>query len=521
MAPELSDDTFKLIAQMEELNRQLSKIDPGSDSLNLKQAAVLGSLAKCAVDGEQRVLLGENKTVRKSVIWMWRFVKTNVEEHDMYIATDPVWNYVHNLARLTGNLAVKCGNNQTWIARDCEPHMRYVVHFLTSWYYTEEIPDRSMAKAIARCLSNVVTENEETSRVIWTKYMSLPEKDNVITRLLQYPDRQTLIATLVFILNSLSTNPNQSLSTATKSGGRAICVSLLEMADRVYENDQENDMLQLIFNIFIQLFEGGGLTSLYQNLQSQDGAISPHQITLLKLLDGYVDTKPAAYRDNTFLPFFLTTTLSTLLQTTKSWTTVDSSSEAEFSPNESLPLVSAATVLVSQMLSTTLMAEQTAWEKSTDKQVAGRPILNTLRDPSNAFVELIIDVLRRLDELLPRIQFGVAKSTVAGAGAGAGTPLPDRESLPASRFQFQKRDLVRLLGILVHDDPDVQTRVREAGGVQLILGLCAIDENNPFIREHALFALRNLLHKNSENQRIVHEMEPMGKIDENGMLTGI
>ncbi|CAE6533243.1 unnamed protein product, partial [Rhizoctonia solani] len=272
MAPELSDDTFKLIAQMEELNRQLSKIDPGSDSLNLKQAAVLGSLAKCAVDGEQRrvplVLLGENKTVRKSVIWMWRFVKTNVEEHDMYIATDPVWNYVHNLARLTGNLAVKCGNNQTWIARDCEPHMRYVVHFLTSWYYTEEIPDRSMAKAIARCLSNVVTENEETSRVIWTKYMSLPEKDNVITRLLQYPDRQTLIATLVFILNSLSTNPNQSLSTATKSGGRAICVSLLEMADRVYENDQENDMLQLIFNIFIQLFEGGGLTSLYQNLQS-------------------------------------------------------------------------------------------------------------------------------------------------------------------------------------------------------------------------------------------------------------
>ncbi|EUC56062.1 extracellular matrix protein [Rhizoctonia solani AG-3 Rhs1AP] len=361
-----------------------------------------------------RVLLGENETVRKSVIWMWRFVKTNVEEHDMYIATDPVWSYVHNLARLTGNLAVKCENNQTWIARDCEPHMRYVVHFLTSWYYTEEIPDRSMAKAIARCLSNVVTENEETSRVIWTKYMSLPEKDNIITRLLQYPDRQTLIATLVFILNSLSTNPNQSLATATKSGGRAICVSLLEMADRVYENDQENDMLQLIFNIFIQLFEGGGLTPLYQSLQSQDGAISPHQITLLKLLDGYVDTKPAGYKDNTFLTFFLTTTLSTLLQTTKSWTTVDLSSEAEFSPNESLPLVSAATVLVSQMLSSTLMAEQTAWEKSTDKQVVGRPILNILQDPSNVFVELIIDVLYRLDKLLPRIQFGVAKPIVAG-----------------------------------------------------------------------------------------------------------
>ncbi|KAL5633494.1 hypothetical protein ACGC1H_003855 [Rhizoctonia solani] len=517
MAPQLSDDTLKLIAQMEELNRNLSAIDPGSDSLNLKQAAVLGSLAKRAADEEQRTLLGENETARKSVIWMWRFVRTNVEEHDMYIATDPVWSYIHNLARLTGNLAVKCRNNQAWIARDCEPHMRYIVHFLTSWYYTEEIPDRSMVMTIARCLSNVVTENEETSRVVWTKYMSLAEKDNVITRLLQYPDRHTSIATLVFILNSLSTNPNQSLAMATEKGGRAICVSLLEMADRVYENDQENDILQLIFNIFIQLFEDGGLAPLYQNLQSQDGAISPHQITLLKLLDGYVNTKPAACEDNTFLPFFLTTTLSTLLQTTKSWTIVDSSSEAEFSPNESLPLVSAATVLVSQMLSTTLMAEQTTWEKSTDKKTAVRPILSTLRDPSNAFVELIIDVLRRLDKLLPRIQFGVAKPIVVGAG----TPSPDKVSLPASRFQFQKRDLVRLLGILVHDDPSVQTRVREAGGVQLILGHCAIDENNPFIREHALFALRNLLHKNPENQRIVQEMEPMGKIDENGILTGI
>lgn len=84
-------------------------------------------------------------------------------------------------------------------------------------------------------------------------------------------------------------------------------------------------------------------------------------------------------------------------------------------------------------------------------------------------------MLRRLDKFLPRIQFGEAKPIVAGTG----TPSVDKVSLPASRFQFQKRDLVRLLGILVHDDPSVQTRVREAEGVQLILGLCAIDEGNP------------------------------------------
>lgn len=64
-----------------------------------------------------RILLGENKIVQESVIRMWRFVQANIEEHDMYTATDPVCSYIYNLARLTGNLAVKCESNQTWIAR--------------------------------------------------------------------------------------------------------------------------------------------------------------------------------------------------------------------------------------------------------------------------------------------------------------------------------------------------------------------------------------------------------------------
>jgi ataxin-10 len=88
---------------------------------------------------------------------------------------------------------------------------------------------------------------------------------------------------------------------------------------------------------------------------------------------------------------------------------------------------------------------------------------------------MITDVLRRLDQLLPRIQFGKTKPVVTEVN----TPSADKISLPASRFQFQKRDLVRLLGILIHEDPTIQSCVREAGGVQLILGLCAIDETNP------------------------------------------
>ncbi|CAE6462383.1 unnamed protein product [Rhizoctonia solani] len=465
-------------------------------------AAAVKSLAKFIED------VGENETVRESVIWMWGFVMENIRTADSYIAIDPVWAYVCGLARFTGNLAVQCPPNQTWIVRDCEPHIRWILHFLTSWYYTEEVIDRSMVRSMTRCLSNMITGNEETSKIVWTTYANFAEKDNVVTRLLQYPDDQTMTATLVFILNSLSTDPSHSLpaasslAMATDTGGREICIGLLEKAERIYEDEEKDDFFQLIFSIFIKIFEDGGLAPLYQGLQSTDQNISPHQITLLKLLDGYIDIKPGAIESSLSLSNFLPNTLSTLLHNTKSWTIMDNDSGTEPAPNENLPLASAATVLVSQMLSNVLMVEQTTWENSNDKENPGRPILATLRSTSGAFVELIIDVLRRLDQLLPRIQFGKAKPVVTEVN----TPSADKISLPASRFQFQKRDL---------------SRVREAGGVQLILGLCAIDETNPFIREHALFALRNLLHKNPENQRIVQEMEPMGRIDENGMLTGI
>lgn len=49
--------------------------------------------------------------------------------------------------------------------------------------------------------------------------------------------------------------------------------------------------------------------------------------------------------------------------------------------------------------------------------------------------------------------------------------------------------------------------------VCLLLGMSQTD-----LREHALFALRNLLHENVENQAVVDAIKPMGTWDENGVL---
>jgi hypothetical protein len=38
-----------------------------------------------------------------------------------------------------------------------------------------------MVRSMTRCLSNMITGNEETSKIVWTTYAKFAEKDNVVT----------------------------------------------------------------------------------------------------------------------------------------------------------------------------------------------------------------------------------------------------------------------------------------------------------------------------------------------------
>ena len=49
----------------------------------------------------------------------------------------------------------------------------------------------------------------------------------------------------------------------------------------------------------------------------------------------------------------------------------------------------------------------------------------------------------------------------------------------AQAFAHVKRDLVRLLGILASHDRGVQDRVRECGGIPVVMNLCVVDDYNP------------------------------------------
>ncbi|XP_068611454.1 ataxin-10 [Brachionichthys hirsutus] len=76
-----------------------------------------------------------------------------------------------------------------------------------------------------------------------------------------------------------------------------------------------------------------------------------------------------------------------------------------------------------------------------------------------------------------------------------------------------KAHLIRLIGNLCHGNAGNQDKVRELEGLALILDNCNIDSNNPFIGQWAVFAIRNLLEHNQQNQRLVAALEARGAAD--------
>ena len=101
-------------------------------------------------------------------------------------------------------------------------------------------------------------------------------------------------------------------------------------------------------------------------------------------------------------------------------------------------------------------------------------------------ISVIIETLRLLDSFLPRITFGKVAAAPLQMNDGQSVltkappewPKPESESDPKG-FLYLKRDLVRLLGVLVSGRTLVQDRVRHCSGIPVVLTLCVVDERNP------------------------------------------
>lgn len=93
----------------------------------------------------------------------------------------------------------------------------------------------------------------------------------------------------------------------------------------------------------------------------------------------------------------------------------------------------------------------------------------------------------------------------------------DRTSRPTSLkrcpYKGFRRDIVAVIANWSYRRKHVQDDIRKKNGVFVLLQQCVADENNPFLREWGIWAMRNLLEGNLENQKLVAELEVQGSVD--------
>lgn len=471
-----------------------------------------------------------------------------------------------SLAKFTRNLVADVPSNQS-MAFENEVEIRRLLHYHSSWTANQDAESFPVTRMLTQTLSNIITANNELMTKLWNIYLNLPEDQVVLIRLLASPDEGTVLAVMVLILNCVYENKARAKMLCKTSIGCRICVSLLDGMSRLYEAHEDSDGARAFdvgYDIFLQLTTAGLVPELYSRLLVDDEIATPHQTTLLKLVDSYLQSvsataivsTPAMRKiDRKLCPMLSKSFFTKAVYTQHAIkrflgeevqrdgnpsTIAQSPSEntGEAPPIEldvMLPKVCEALVLITQCISTiTLEPEERELSPIEEQEKAAssstlrsarsfatfREYFNETRYADNGLVETLIETLRLLDKFLPRINFGRPVSrnesspTAAANVASSGTHQ-------AQGFSYLKRDLVRLLGILCHSTRSVQDRVRKCGGIEVVMNLCVVDERNPYLREHAIFTLHNLLENNPENQQLVDGIKPMGTWGEDGVLQDV
>ncbi|XP_051247847.1 ataxin-10 [Dicentrarchus labrax] len=124
------------------------------------------------------------------------------------------------------------------------------------------------------------------------------------------------------------------------------------------------------------------------------------------------------------------------------------------------------------------------------------------------------DLLMTTVELLQQVHaIGKASKNIFSAAQNFSSFSGDGDFSSHSPVISFKAHLIRLIGNLCHSNTNNQNKVRELEGIPLILDNCNIDSNNPFISQWAIFAIRNLLEHNPQNQELVATLERRGTAD--------
>ncbi|KAJ0974581.1 hypothetical protein J5N97_016546 [Dioscorea zingiberensis] len=137
-----------------------------------------------------------------------------------------------------------------------------------------------------------------------------------------------------------------------------------------------------------------------------------------------------------------------------------------------------------------------------DPLLAGRASVDSLI--ASGLLQLLLGFLSELE--LPST---IRKSTASGRNQIPGIA----DTLKVCPYKGFRRDVVSVISNCLYQRKQVQDEFRRQNGIPLLLQQCVIDEDNSFLREWGLMAVRNLLEGNMENQHEIAQLELQGTVD--------
>ncbi|WVQ99934.1 hypothetical protein IAU59_007077 [Kwoniella sp. CBS 9459] len=446
-------------------------------------------------------------------------LSTSTSTSEGYASEDSRIQLALALAKLERNLVAGLQAFQD-AAEAHEPAIRRLVFNVTTFVRIEDPRFFTLQAVLAQLLCNLISPAspdpgaDRLADKYLRLYLSGKREDDVVIRLLDSRDSRTNHATLHLLNNVVRDNPTRLELLLTDVGVRW-CAKILGRMDQWVEAD--DGLFELGASIFNALISSSLHTRLFDLLADSSEPITPSQTTLLKVLDSHLASSSSS--DPTPLPrpsphLFLIPLFHVLTRYTLA-------SIGQGADDPRLPKVFEGLILVTEGLCAIGLAVQgrkdrrkyevgSGLEEGGDEEVVER--LKSAGE-GQGVVKPTVALLRSLDTFFPRIN---PRSKSSPQQQSDGAAIATEELRP---FANLKRNLVQLLGILSFEDTAVGDQVREAEGIQLLLSMTEIDEGNPYLREHALLCVRNLMLNNPANQAIITQMDPIGVLsDDTGEL---
>ncbi|KAJ3238268.1 hypothetical protein HDU81_008092 [Chytriomyces hyalinus] len=377
-------------------------------------------------------------------------------------------------------------------------------------------------------LANMMTSNPIVQNKVWPRFFGESE---LLLLLLDTRDSKTIKYVLLCIYNCIYNDSARSSLLIQTAVGRKILHIILTQIDSDPQTTSEasDDNFDIIYAIFKALITtlppSNSFKALcftkpsteYQHLNT----ITRAHLCFLKLADADMNAgNDSALWDDAFASTGAACALKVMTASLERFaeTVVPAVVNGELVEGKVGADLEAIVLLLAyftRILGEEGVSMESAAREGSTANISAAQVMDRRRGSmvNSGVIEAVVKFLVVAGALEPQKVGGIGKSGISGgSGMGSSPALLGNPVLDSIRngLYMMKVDAMKVLCTAAFKCRAAQDEIRRVGGIPVILNHCTIDDQNPFIKEWSVFAIRNLCEGNLENQRLIESMEVVG-----------